>query len=173
MTAASLLALVSTFSACSSNSGTATRHKPPSSLITVPRGWKTYTYGKAEISVPGDWVVHRTYPCVDRPAPGTLELGRPIVLSSCQAIFRDATTVTLSPIPAGSINRSFECPPREMNGQQVYVGPCTTSNPAGIVEYLIPALGVEAVGTGDSKENVTGPGAATVVGRVLHTLRRG
>ena len=139
----------------------------------MPRGWKTYTYGEAEISVPGDWVVHQTYPCLDRAAPGTLELGRPVVLSNCQAILRDATTVTLSPIPTGAINRSSVCPPREMNGQQVYVGPCTTSNPAGIVEYLMPALGVEAVGTGRNNENVTGPGATTVVGRVLHTLRRG
>ncbi len=42
-----------------------------------------------------------------------------------------------------------------MNGLAVYVGPCTSSNAAGIVVYSIPALGVQAVGIGTLNENVT------------------
>jgi hypothetical protein len=146
---------------------------PGTTTMSVPHGWKTFAYRKAKISVPSDWVVHRTASCVDRTAPGTLELGRPTILSNCEAVARDATTVTLSPLPAGGVNRSFVCPPMKLNGLKVYFGPCTTSNPAGIVVYLIPSLGVGAVGTGTSTENVTGPGEGTIVGRVLHTLRKG
>lgn len=165
--AAVSLIVPSTFASCSSTSGPA----PPRS---IPSGWKSYTFGEAEISVPADWTIHRTYKCIDRSAPGTLQLGRrPTDLSDCETVFRNANTVTLSsPPPASYLKRPFFCPAMKLNGLEVDVGPCGTSDPAAIVEYVAPSLGVEAVGTGTVKEDVTGSGAGTIVGRVLHTLRK-
>ena len=129
--------------------------------------------GNAKISVPSDWVVHGARHCVNRSASGTLQLGSPKFLSKCQVVDRDANTVTLTPIPTGGIARPSVCPPMKMNGLQVIVGPCGSSDSAGLVSYVIPVLGVEATGTGTFTENVTGPGEGTIVGRVLHTLRKG
>ena len=95
------------------------------------------------------------------------------MVSNCQVVIRDSNTVTLTPIPETATIGPLVCPPmRRMNGLRVSVGPCGSSDAAGLVIYLIPSLGVEAVGTGTSTENVTGAGEGTIVGRVLHTLRQ-
>jgi hypothetical protein len=81
-------------------------------------------------------------------------------------------SVTIAPLLPGSTFRQTACPPVKVNRLTVYIGPCSTSNAAGITEWSVPALEVQALGTGTASENVTGSGDGTVVGRVLHTLRR-
>jgi hypothetical protein len=168
-TVASLVIASSLLGTCFSAIASATmRTSHPAS---VPRGWKTYTYGKAIISVPSDWAVERNHACPVRSAPGTLNLGTPKRPSECPAPeYLDANTVRLSPLLPSDLLES--CPTISVNGLRVHVGPCGSSDPGGLVYYVIPSLGVQAVGTGTNNENVTGPGTGTVVGRVLHTLRR-
>lgn len=135
---------------------------------SVPQGWKTYRYGEVRISVPSDWTAEH--------CPGFM-LGLPYFRlgipkqSQCQAGLEDANTVTLSPLPPGD-HDYWQCPAIRVNGLLVHIGPCGSSNPFGRVFYVIPSLGVQAMGTGTNTENVTGPGTGTVVGQVLHTLRR-
>lgn len=152
-------------------STTSSGRASPSSTVAVPRGWKTYTYGKAQISVPSAWAVITNYACPGSGSTGTLYLGPPKgpPYASCPADVGQANSVTLTPLPAGAIDQA-QCAIK-VNGLGVYVGPCTTSDPAGLVWYDIPSLGIRAQGMGGSGEDVTGPGTGTEVGRVLHTLR--
>jgi hypothetical protein len=90
--------------------------------------------------------------------------------ASCPADAGQANSVTVTPLPAGAPYQ-LQCAIK-MNGLRVYVGPCSTSDAAGIVFYDIPSLGVRAEGMSGSGDKVTGLGTGTVVGRVLHTLRR-
>ena len=139
--------------------------------VSIPQGWKTYTYRLLRISVPSDWAVeHVNNTCPVRSAPGTLNLSGSKI-SLCYTGTGNANSVTLLSLPADNEYMSL-CPTISVNGLAAKVGPCGGSNAAGIVVYWIPALGVQAVGTGTDNENVTGPGTGTVVGRILHTLRR-
>ena len=63
------------------------------------------------------------------------------------------------------------CPAITVNGLSVHVLPCTGSSDKGIVQYLVPSLGIEAVGAGTSGEDVTGTGTDNIVDQALHTLR--
>lgn len=138
---------------------------------SIPHGWRSYSYQGARISVPNDWAVVRGGNCQNRSTPGTLYLGMPTQPWLCSSVLANANTVTLSSLP-GRVDPFLDsCPRIQVHDLNVMVGPCTSSNAAGIVLYLIPALRLEAEGTGTSGENVTGPGADTIVGRVLHTLR--
>jgi hypothetical protein len=145
---------------------------PPSrSTVAIPDGWKTYTYGKAQISVPGDWAIMSNYLCAGLSSSGTLYLGPPKgpPYASCPSDSGQGDSVLVTPMPAGTNDQS-QCTIK-INGLRVYFGPCGSSNAAGIVFYDIPSLGIRAVGMGGTSENVTGPGTGTVVGQVLHTLR--
>jgi hypothetical protein len=139
---------------------------------SIPPSWKSYTYGKARISVPSNWVVQHNSGCPVQSAAGTLNLGSPKVpFPSCPTPFRNGNTVSLSPLTASDRYSSL-CSAIRVHGLRAYVGPCGTSNAAGIVIYWVPVLRVQAVGTGTESVNVTGPGMGTVVGRVLHTLSK-
>jgi hypothetical protein len=160
-------AMCASCTSTTSISGTTSR----SSTVAVPPGWKTYTYGKVRISVPKDWAVVTNYACPGSPSVGTLYLGAPKgpPYASCPSDAGQGDSVTITPLPAGVADQrqcSFK-----MNGLRVHYGPCTSSNAAGVIFYDIPTLGIRAEGTGGNKENVTGPGTGTVVGRVLHTIR--
>ena len=138
--------------------------------MAIPDGWKTYTYGKAHISVPNNWVVVRNGDCSIRSAPGTLNLESSGV-PSCPAPPGDANDVTLTSLPQGE-HFSLRCS-ETINGLFASTGPCGgTSDTDGAISYVIPSLGVQAVGEGADDEDVTGPGQGAIVGRVLHTLRR-
>jgi hypothetical protein len=141
---------------------------------STPRGWKTYTYGKTAISVPKTWVVrHAGYGCDDNSVPvsGTLFLLSQSSGDVCVRSNSNINSVTISPLLPGGIYRQTACPPIKLNRLTIYIGPCSSSNAAGITVWSVPALGVQALGTGTASENVTGNGNGTVVGRVLHTLR--
>ena len=166
-TLASLLLAASVCAGCSTTSSVGS---PPNSSVAIPGGWKTYTYGKAKISVPSDWVVVTNYLCPDTVAPGALYLGPSKNLGEVCPQTPSVDTVTVTPLPAGAANQS-QCTIK-MNGLRVYLGPCSSSNPIGVVFYDIPSLGISAEGMGTSSQNVTGSGTGTAVGQVLHTLRR-
>jgi len=139
--------------------------------VSIPHGWRSYSFERARISVPSSWAVrHNDGNCPDRSAPGTLVLGPPKRPALCSSGMANANTVSLSVLPAND-PLVTSCPKSKVNGLVVIVAPCGSSDPAGIVLYLIPALRVQAEGTGTSDEDVTGPGAGTIVGRVLHTIR--
>jgi hypothetical protein len=167
MAVATLVIASGVFGACSSIPPAPSTTRPP---VSVPQGWKNYSYGRATISAPDNWVVQKNTDCPIRTAPGTLNLGTGGGNAPCTTGFVDANAVSLSSLPSGNGYVS-SCPPIKMNGLLVYVGPCSSSDAAGIVLYSIPSLRVQAEGTGISSEDVTGPGTGTIVGRVLHTLR--
>lgn len=141
------------------------------STVAVPHGWKTYSDGKARISVPADWAVLTNYFCAGSTSVGMLYLGPPKgpPYASCPSDVGQGDSVTITPLPPGTADQppcSFK-----MNGLRVHYGPCTSSNAAEVVFYDIPTLGIRAEGMGSRDQNVTGPGTGTVVGRVLHTIR--
>ncbi len=158
---ASILLAASVCTGCSTTSSVV----PPSSTVPVPRGWKTYTYGKAKISVPRNWAVVTDYTCPDTVAPGVLYLGPSRNPGEVCPFTRNIDTVTVTPLPAGTSDQS-QCIIK-MNGLRVYLGPCGSSNPIGLAFYDIPSLGIRAKGGGSNGQ--TGPG--TVVHKVLQTLR--
>jgi hypothetical protein len=164
---ASLLLAASVCAGCSTTSSVGT---PPSSTVAVPRGWKTYTYGKAKISVPGDWAVVTKWLCPGLSSTDTLYLGLPKGLAFCPAFVGPGDSIVVTALPIGTAEQS-QCRIK-MNGLRVYLGPCTSSNPIGVVFYDIPSLGIRAEGMGGIRQHVAaGSGPGTVVGQVLHTLR--
>ena len=168
-TVVSLLVAATLSAGCSTMSSVGA---PPSSTVVVPHGWRTYTYGKAAISVPGDWAVVTDHTCPGTTASGILTLGLSKSSGWCPYALT-YSSVTITPLPALLAGATYNTSPCtiSLNALRVYVGPCGSSNPPGIVSYAISSLGVEATGTGTITENVTGSGTGTVVGRVLHTLR--
>ena len=169
----SLVPLVAAAAMCASCTSTtaSSGSTSPRSTVAVPHGWKTYTYDKARISIPSDWAVVTDYFCAGSTSVGTLYLGPPKgpPYASCPSDFRQGDSVTITPLPAGTVDQS-QCSIK-MNGLRVHFGPCDSSNAAGVIFYDVPTLGVRAEGMGGRSENVTGPGTGTVVGQVLHTIR--
>ena len=167
-------ALVLVLAACgtegSASPSTTTAHQVTAS---TPRRWKTYIYEQAAISVPANWKVVTDYVCPAPSGPGTLFLGpsrEPGVL--CQNYALAVDSVTLTPVPEGISDPELTtCSPSSVHGLTVYVGPCGSSNPAGLTWWMIPELGIEAQAS-ESGGSWVGQGSSTVVGRVLHTLRR-
>ncbi len=116
--------------------------------VSIPAGWKSYSYGHATISVPKSWVVARNTNCS---SPNSLLLGFPHPLEFCPherspgsvAIFHPFD----QPAPTGALVK--------VNGLPVYV---TMGSPS-MLEWFAPSLGLEITGRG--------PGAS----RIMHTLR--
>jgi hypothetical protein len=112
-----------------------------------------------------------SYVCPEPKGPGTLLLGpsnNPGEI--CPAYSFSVNSVTITPAP---LHPSDACTRLgKVNGLMVYVTPCSSSNAAGITEWTVPSLGVQAVATQAGGSSV-GSGSSTVVGRVLHTLRKG
>jgi hypothetical protein len=166
MAVATLVIASGVFGACSSIPPAPSTTRPP---VSVPQGWKNYSYGRATISAPDNWVVQKNTDCPIRTAPGTLNLGTGGGNAPCTTGFVDANAVSLSSLPSGNGYVS-SCPPIKMNGLLVTLDHAAAVTP-GIVLYSIPSLRLQAEGTGITSEDVTGPGTGTIVGRVLHTLR--
>jgi hypothetical protein len=162
-----VLALIALGTAACGSAATsvATTTTPPAS---IPIGWNTYAYGKAKISVPSSWTLDSAQGCANSEAPGVLALGAPKSLANCPV---GANSIVVSSLPSGDGRAISLCPAITVNGLSVRVLPCTDSRDRGIVQYLIPALGIEAVGTGVRGEDVAGTAADNVVGQALHTLR--
>lgn len=76
--------------------------------VSVPKGWKSYSYGGITVSVPQSWAVKHNTNCPNTSAPGALLLGYPKVLEDCAnyefslnfvAIYRLYPTKTTTPTP--------------------------------------------------------------------------
>jgi len=139
----------------SSSAGTSST---PKSTVPVPAGWKSYTYEKAEISVPSDWYVGHNTNCPDGQAPGSLLLGFPKVLENCPMIPTGISYVAVTSLPTGDGYRQppFAPTPVMVNGVPIYEG---GGSPGSLV-WAAPSLGVQVAGEG--------PDTRTI----LHTLRR-
>jgi hypothetical protein len=126
--------------------------------VAVPEGWKTYTYGKAAVSVPGTWQVKRDTNCPNTAAPGALLLGYPKTIEYCPAYQSTASYLALidrTDAAAGSGSTAPE-KPEMINGVAVYVG---FGSPAAL-EWTAPSLGIEIIGAGPLAD------------RIVSTLRR-
>ena len=175
-----VLAIVLLAAACGSASSSSTTTTPTTtsttdsstttttSPVVVPAGWKSYTYGRATVSVPADWTVATSTGCPPGPAQGLLVLGAPDHLANCPV---GVDSVVVGSISAGQIKAAATCPAIMLDGQRATVLPCHAGDGTNIVQYLVPGLGIVAVGNGSPGENVSGTGTNTVVGQVLHTLR--
>ncbi len=140
--------------ACSST--TTSRRTSPIHVVSVPEGWRTYTYGKAAISVPSSWAVRDDTNCPDGKASGTLLLGYPKVLEYCPNLPASISYVAVTTFvsgPPGSPSPAQK--PVKVNGVPVYVG----FGSPGSLEWAVPSLGVQITGTGSDAN------------RILHTLR--
>lgn len=164
---AALVLIGTGLSACGSSAATSATTTGPRPA-SIPIGWKTYAYGRAKISVPADWTLVSSKGCAAGSAPGVLALGTPRSLANCPT---GADSIVVSSLPPGDAKALTLCPAITVNGLIVHVLPCAGSGDKGIVQYLVPALGIEAVGTGTSGEDVTGTGTDNVVERALRTLR--
>lgn len=149
-----LASLASVISACSSGV-TTTSNRSTLPRVSVPQGWKTYTYGKAAISVPSNWQVKHDTNCPNTNAPGALLLGYPKELEHCPE-YSVVSYVAVIDIPAGSVSGSAPQKPMMVNGVPVSVGLGSPS----IIEWTAPSLGLEILGTGSDAN------------RIFHTLRR-
>ena len=119
--------------------------------------------------MPSNWSVVTSYACRVPKGPGTLFLGSGASTADfCPASWLSADTITLT---ASRLDPGDACVrPVKVNGLLVYVGPCaSSSNAAGITEWTIPSLGVQAVATQVGETSVDS-GSSTVVGKVLHTI---
>lgn len=126
----------------------------PTITIAVPHGWKTYSFEKAAISVPADWVVLHNNNCPDVGAPGTLLLGYPKVPFPCTYTPASTARVAVTSFPMGNevlAGRSRV----HVNGVPVEIG---FGSPVAL-QWNAPTLGVGIIASG------------TLANRILHTLR--
>lgn len=143
--------------ACSSSTATSAA---TTMTVSIPAGWKSYTYGKMAIAVPGSWLAKHNTNCPNSPAPGTLLLGLPPILSFCAAFQYPNSVVTVQQLgvePKSTFGFSNAEKPRSINGIPVYLG---FGSPT-MIQWIVPSLGVEITGTGPDSN------------RVLHTLHKG
>jgi hypothetical protein len=161
-------------SACGATGSASPVSNADTAATSVHPGWKTYVYEQAAISVPADWHVMTSFVCPEPKGPGTLFLGpseQPRDLCTQYSENVDSVSVMASPLerPFDAGNRI--CPSIRVNGLVVDVGPCSSSNLQGLTSWLIPALGIVAHASQRGGASV-GAATTTVVGRVLHSLRR-
>jgi hypothetical protein len=164
------LALLVVAGVCGACSTTTTARRAPSiPTVSIPSGWKTYTYGKAAIAVPSDWTVVTSYVCPEQKGPGTLFLGPSKNPGEvCPAYSFSVNSVTITPAP---LNTGDACTRLiKVNGLVVYVIPCAT-NAVGITFWTVVSLGVQVAAT-QAGGTIVGTQSSTVVGRVLHTLHK-
>jgi hypothetical protein len=82
--------------------------------VSIPRGWKSYSYGGVTISVPKTWAVKHNTNCPNTSAPGALLLGYPKTPYHCPAYQYVTSYVTIhgtmGAIPSGGRYRQGEWP---------------------------------------------------------------
>jgi hypothetical protein len=129
-----------------------TTHPSSVRMVSVPRGWKTYTYGKVAISVPADWAVKHNSACPNTTAPGILLLGSSP--TSCVDYHYSPTSVAITIAQASAENGDTN--PIMVNGMAVYV---QFGSPSRII-WVVPALDVVVAAS------------APDANRILHTIRK-
>jgi hypothetical protein len=125
--------------------------------VSIPSGWKTYTYGKMAIAVPSTWVVEHDTNCVDTAAPGALLLGFSIS-SQCPASPRPGSYVAVLQFNPETYPFSLPPPgkPVIINGIPAWGG--LPSPESG--GWIVPSLRVQMSGSGPDSN------------RAIHTLHR-
>jgi len=147
-----LATLVLLGTACS-NSTTASSANP---TVSIPSGWKTYTYGKVAIAVPSSWTVKHNTDCPNPAPAGALLLGASAEPPSCLPTQMPSSVVRVLSAEPSAKRVSTDEKPVTINGIPVYVGFGSPS----MDELTVPSLDVQVTGTGpDSSE-------------VMHTLHR-
>jgi len=147
-----LTGLTLLLSACSGSTIT-------TSTVSIPSGWKTYTYGKVAIAVPSSWAVKHNTNCPNTLSPGTLLLGLPPVLSFCAAFQYPKSVVTVQQLndqPKSTFGFPDSEKPLRINGISVYVG---VGSPT-MIQWSVASLDVQITGTGPDSN------------RVMHTLHQ-
>ncbi len=140
--------------ACSSS----TTSSSTTTTVSIPAGWKTYTFGRMAIAVPSSWAVKHNTNCPNAAAPGALLLGVPPVLINCPAFGYPATVVTVSQLSSATSTTTVPVgqKPVTVNGVPVYVGFGSPSS----LDWTVPSLDVRIFGMGPDTS------------QVMHTLHR-
>jgi hypothetical protein len=123
--------------------------------VSIPKGWKSYIYRGVKVSVPKSWVVQHNSNCPNTSAPGTLLLGIPKVLETCDIQPASASYVIVSD-SVGTSPSTGQQRPIKVNDLAVDVG---FGSPEQL-EWTIPSFGLRVSTSGSHGE------------RILHTLRR-
>ena len=121
--------------------------------VLIPKGWRSYTYSGAVISVPESWTVEHNTNCPLTTASGALLLGFPKVLMNCPSYPISLGLVELYHPTQVDTPKSRHI---EVNGVAVEV---VRASPSYTV-WSVPSLGID----------ITGVGSEAV--RILHTVRR-
>lgn len=126
--------------------------------VSIPSGWKTYTYGKLAIAVPGTWVVFHNTNCADTAAPGALMLGYSISSRCPPSSSRSASYVGV--VQFNPETYPFPLPPSGkpviINGIPAWGGLPSPDNRG----WIVPSLRVKMSGSGPDSN------------RAIHTLHR-
>ena len=157
-------------SACSSSSLSGPNAKSTQAVV-IPKGWKSYTYRNATISVPPQWLVARNPICFSGLTRPVLILDLTTGASTCpnaHALPMEATEVVL--IGKDLTVREYKCPSITVNDLTVYPGlapgPCTNADDAQY--WTIPSLRMTI--SWSQPGGVTGRTTNTIENQVLHTL---
>jgi hypothetical protein len=121
--------------------------------LSVPAGWAPVPYRRAQLSVPGSWLVQspRQFSCGPRSGGMIFAGGRPVVPAGagCGLTASLAWIRPAGPIPPGIGHRR---PTAVIHGIPVYRVP----GGPGSVQYLVPDLGVRAGARGPLAQRVLG-----------------
>lgn len=158
MNALLVAALLPLLIAACGGSTTASPTTTTTTTVSIPTGWKTYTFEKVAIAVPSSWAVMHNSDCPNTAAPGTLILGLPSVLTNCAEFEYPASVVTVSQLSTATSTTTIGISqkPVTINGVRVYPGFGSTST----LHWTVPSLDVQVVGMGPDSS------------QVLHTLHR-
>ena len=130
------------------------------STVSVPSGWKTYTYGKLALAVPATWAVKHDTACQTGGGEGLLLLGRPTNPSSCTPPRAPTNLVAVTQFQGKVTKYIVGIRPVSLNGVPVYYEPINPGGgQVGGGEWFIPSLGVQVVITGPDTDQI---------GRMLH-----
>jgi hypothetical protein len=124
----------------------------PTTHVAIPKGWKSYTYSGATISVPKNWTVEHNTSCPLSTSSGDLLLGIPKVLMHCPSYSASELVELNHPTTTRAQSGSFI----KVNGLPVVV----MGSPADYMVWSVPSLGID----------ITAQGPKAL--QILQTLRR-
>ena len=120
--------------------------------VSIPSGWKTYTYGKMAIAVPSSWVVKHDTDCPNAAPAGALLLGSSTAPGSCLPTQIPSSVVTVERLSGETSATAVPVgqKPVSINGIPVYLGFGSITR----VQWTVPTLNVQITGTGPDSNQV-------------------